>query len=193
LNSQLCSDKWGISSEIITIPREVWFLPRPRKINKYKGGFPAYFEKKLFELYPSEKILQPFGGMAEYGIRVDINPEVHPDVVGDAHKLWLYFKDNTFDFVLCDPPYSTDLSGKLYHTGEINWKKYTSEAVRVCKPGGYIALYHWLLSPRPASTRYDRIIVVITRIRHFARICAVFQKTRKGEQCKAPIKQATMF
>lgn len=159
----------------MTIPRELWYLPRPRRANKYKGGFPAHFEKKLFELYPSEKILQPFGGMAEYGVRVDIKPEVEPDYVGDAHNLEM-FEDNTFDFVLCDPPYSTDLSGRLYSTGKISWKDYTSEAVRVAKVGGYIGLYHWLMNPRPQGTKYDRIIVIITRIKHFARICCVFQK-----------------
>jgi len=34
-----------------TIENIVWILPRPRRKNKYKGGFPAHFEKKLFELY----------------------------------------------------------------------------------------------------------------------------------------------
>lgn len=159
----------------MTVPRELWYLPRPRRANKYKGGFPAHFEKKLFELYPSQKILQPFGGMAEYGIRVDINPEVKPDFVGDAHNLNM-FEDNTFDFVLCDPPYSVDLSGKLYGTGKIKWKQYTSEAVRVAKTGGYIGLYHWVMQPRPSGTVFDRIIVIITRIKHFARFCCIFRK-----------------
>ncbi len=158
----------------MTVPRELWYLPRPRRKDKYKGGFPLHFEKKLFELYPSEKILQPFGGMAEYGVRVDINPEVDPDVVGDAHSL--PFEDNSFDFVLCDPPYSTDLSGRLYGTGAISWSKYSSEAVRVAKPDGYVGLYHWVMQPRPKGTEFDRIIVIITRIKHFARFCCVFRK-----------------
>jgi len=58
-----------------TIENIVWILPRPRRKNKYKGGFPAHFEKKLFELYGwPKKILQPFGSMVEYGDRLDINP-----------------------------------------------------------------------------------------------------------------------
>jgi len=158
----------------MTVPRELWYLPRPRKVNRYTGGFPLHFEKKLFALYPVKDILQPFGGMAEYGVRVDTNLEVNPDIIGDAHNL--PFPDNSFDFVLCDPPYSTDLSGRLYGTGAIKESKYISEAVRVARTGEYIGLYHWRMMPRPKGTTYDRIIVIITRIKHFARICCVFKK-----------------
>ena len=158
----------------MSIPRELWYLPRPRK-DKYKGGFPLHFEKKLFSLYPSEKILQPFGGRAEYGIRVDMNTEANPDYCFNAHNL-RHFGDNFFDFVLCDPPYSNELSHSLYGTGKISYGEYTREAVRVCKPSGYVALYHTHLQPRPEGTSWDRIIVVITRVRHLARICGVFRK-----------------
>ena len=155
--------------------RELWYLPRPNG-SRYRGSFPLHFEKRLFQTYKPKIILQPFGGKAEYGIRMDINPEVEPDIVGDAHNM--PFLNNTFDFVLCDPPYSTDLSGKLYKTGQVKDSLYAKEAVRVCKLGGYVGLYHWVMQPRPKGTRYDRIIVIITRIRHHARFCCVFQKVK---------------
>jgi len=155
--------------------RELWYLPRPNG-TKYKGSFPLHFEKRLFSMYKPNLVLQPFGGKAEYGIRVDVNLEVAPDIIADAH--FLPFKDNSFDFILCDPPYSTDLSGKLYKTGPVKDKDYIKEAVRVCKIGGYVGLYHWVMQPRPKGTRYDRVIVIITRIRHHARFCCVFQKVK---------------
>lgn len=154
---------------------ELWHLPRPAR-NHYPGGFPLHFEKRLFEMYKPQSILQPFGGGALYGLRIDISRQENTDIVCDAHNL--PFKDESFDFVLCDPPYSTDLSGKIYHTGTIKEKKYQSEAVRVCKTGGHVGLYHWVMSPRPKGTRYDRIIVVIGRVRHHARICCIFQKVQ---------------
>lgn len=157
----------------MSVLRELWYLPRPNG-TKYAGGFPLHFEKRLFEMYKPVSILQPFGGKSEYGLRCDINPEVSPDIVCDAHHL--PFIDNSFDFVLCDPPYSTDLSGRLYKTGPVKDGQYIKEAVRVCKLGGHIALYHWVMPPRPKGTRFDRIIVIITRVRHHARFCAVFQK-----------------
>lgn len=163
----------------MTIPREVWYLPRPRRKNKYRGGFPAHFEKKLFELYGNpRRILQPFGGVAEYGFRVDINGKAYPDVVADAHNL--PFRDGTFDFVLCDPPYSDSFSERLYKTPSLNTRKWIAESVRVAKVGGYVALYHILLMSRPKPTRSDRIIVIITRPNHLARICRIFQKVTDG-------------
>ena len=168
--------------------RELWYLPRPNG-TKYPGGFPLHFEKRLFQIYKPAMILQPFGGKAEKGLRVDINPEVGPDIIADAG--FLPFKDESFDFVLCDPPYSTDLSGRLYKTGPVNEGKYIKEAVRVCKFGGYICLYHWVMPPRPKGTRYDRLIVIVTRIRHHARFCAVFQRvlTLFGDESKMAIKR----
>lgn len=158
----------------MTIPRETWWLPRPSK-SKYKGSFPLHFETKLFRLYPSMNILQPFGGMATVGKRCDINSEVKPDYVCDAHEL--PFPDNSdFDFILLDPPYSNDYSSELYGTGKLHKKKYVSEAVRVCKPGGFIAHYDIVLNPRPEGTNYDRIIIVLTRVYHKPRVCCVYKK-----------------
>ena len=153
-----------------------WVLPRPRRKNKYKGGFPMHFEKKLFELYKQPKrILQPFGGMAEYGERVDMNPGVKPDYIGNAHNMD-FLQDNTYDFVLLDPPYSCDLSGKLYNIGNLHYYKFVDEAVRVCKKGGFIAIYHWFITPRPEGTKYHRRIFIGLRIWHHVRVCTIFQK-----------------
>ncbi|HUV46160.1 MAG TPA: hypothetical protein VMW45_03725 [Dehalococcoidia bacterium] len=163
----------------MTIPIETWWLPRPSK-SKYPGSFPLHFESKLFQLYPVfpySRILQPFGGMALYGKRCDINPDTDPDYCCDAHNL--PFPNNSeFDFVLLDPPYSDDYAAQLYRTGKLHKKKYVSEAVRVCKPGGYIAHYDIVLNPRPEGTGFDRIIVVLTRMYHKPRICCIYKKDR---------------
>ena len=155
--------------------KELWHLPRPAR-NHYKGGFPLHFEKRLFEMYKPSTILQPFGGGALYGLKTDLNSQAVPDILADAHQL--PFKDNSFDFVLCDPPYSNDLSGRLYSTGILKEKIWTTEAVRVTKIGGHIGLYHWVMSPRPKGTRYDRLIVIAGRVRHHARFCCIFQKVK---------------
>lgn len=159
----------------MTIPRETWWLPRPRK-DKYQGGFPLHFEKKLWkELGEPEKILHPFGGRAEIGERVDINPDVNPDYIGDAHNLY-FIPDNSYDCTILDPPYSNEQAEKLYGTPKLKYKAYTSEAVRVTKPGGYICIYHWVLTPRPQGTRLVKVIVVITRVWHRPRVCCIYQK-----------------
>lgn len=161
--------------------RELWYLPRPRQVNKYRGGFPLHFEKRLFNTYRPSRILQPFGGKAEYGIRLDIKnvvqgEDIKPDIIADAHRL--PFRNNSFDFVLCDPPYSDEESSRLFGTGHINTKAFVAEAVRVTRIGGYVALYHRRMNSRPKGTIYDRIIVVLTRVNHSPRVCCVFQRVK---------------
>jgi len=160
-----------------------WVLPRPRK-TRYKGGFPLHFETKLIKelnIDPEKhKILHPFGGHAEYGIRIDINAEVNPDIVGDAHDLNM-FKDNEFDLVVLDPPYSDKYSKKLYGTGKLSFKKYTQEAVRVTKPSGYIVMYHYLATPRLKGTALVERIFMETRIWHKLRCVHVYKKI-EGER-----------
>lgn len=155
-----------------------WVLPRPNK-SKYRGGFPLHFEGKLNKLLnidpTKHKILHPFGGQAEFGIKVDINPEVHPDVVGDAHNLNM-FKDDTFDLVILDPPYSDKYSEDLYKTGKVKFGVYTKEAVRVCKAGGYIVFYHFYAAPTLKGTKFVKRILMETRLWHKARIVHVYQK-----------------
>ena len=170
----------------MTIENIVWVLPRPKR-NKYKGGFPLWFEEKLLTLFGfdykkedlKDKVLHMFAGMSKFGFRVDIKEEVKPDLVADCHELpddW----DNKFSMVILDPPYNDELSKTLYGTGAIKYKKYIAEAVRVTKPGGFIASYHWVMTPRPDGTNYHMRIFVGTRIWHRPRVCCIFQK----EECE---------
>ena len=103
---------------------------------------------------------------------MDINPEVNPDVVGDAHDL--PFEDNSFEVAVCDPPYSDEESAELYGTGPIKRKLWMQEAVRVASQ--YVVTYHVRLQPRPKGTFLVRVIVVLTKPDHAARICQVWRK-----------------
>lgn len=157
------------------IDTECWVLPRPSK-SKYKGSFPLHLEKKLWRvLGEPEKVLHPFGGMSEIGDRVDVNPEVNPTWIGDAHDMnWI--EDNTYDLVILDPPYDNEQAKILYGTKPLRYKTYVGEAVRVCKPGGHVAIYHWVMTPRPDETRLVKRIVILTRVWHRPRVCMIYQK-----------------
>ena len=156
-----------------------WVLPRPSK-SRYIGSFPLHFEKKLLRelgIDPQQdKILQPFGGKAEFGIRVDIRPEVKPDYLGDAHNLH-FFQDNTFDVVILDPPYNEDFNKRLYGlNGKLKFKKYTAEAVRVLKEKGWLVMYHYLATPRIEGTILVKRIFLETRVWHKLRCIHIHQK-----------------
>lgn len=66
-------------------------------------SFPPRVERHLRELTAGKKVLQQFGGMARWGVKIDIDPTTRPHVIADA---WLLpFKKNAFDVVIVDPPY----------------------------------------------------------------------------------------
>lgn len=173
------------------VPTIAWVLPRPSK-SKYPGSVPLHFEKKLLRHLgvdpATAKILQPFGGMGEYGIRCDLR-ETHPlaamhgdkviwkrpDYICDAHDL-SPFADNTFDLVFLDPPYSKEEAETIYAAPPPVYKRYIAAAVRVAKPGGFIASYNVVMTPRPDGTTYHSRIMLGTRVWHRLRACCIFQK-----------------
>lgn len=150
-----------------------------------------HFEKKLLRLLgltPQSRILQPFGGMGEYGLRCDLRRThpfaarfgaavrwMPPNVVADAHAL--PFASHSFDLVFCDPPYSTSEAAAIYGTPPIVFKRYIAEAVRVSKVGGFVCSYHVVMTPRPPGTTYHSRILLGTRTWHRLRACCVFQKS----------------
>jgi SAM-dependent methyltransferase len=166
------------------IPTECWTLPRPRPC-AYPGGWPLWFEQKLHRLLGNpEKTLNMFAGLSEKGVSVDLNASTLPTFVGDCHDLRaLGIEDDSFDLVLADPPYSDHESEWIYGTPPLRQSEWVREAVRVCKPGGFVALYHVRMLPRPEGTRLVHRVVVLTRVNHTARICMVYRK----ELAKQPL------
>lgn len=157
------------------IPTDTWVLPRPRP-DAYVGGFPLHFERRLWEvLGKPAKVLHPFGGPSEIGDFVDLNETTTPTWVGDAHDLH-FIDDETYDLVICDPPYSDEEAVVLYSTPPLRWGIWSSEAVRVCKVGGHVAVYLDRWPARPEGTKLVRRIVVLTRPLHRPRVCFVFEK-----------------
>lgn len=161
------------------IPTDTWVLPRPRP-DAYVGSFPLHFERRLWEVLGKPgKVLHPFGGLAEIGDFVDLNASTSPTFVGDAHDMH-FLEDDSYDLVVCDPPYSDEEAEILYSTPPLRWSVWSAEAVRVTRPGGYVAIYHVKQPPRPEGTRLVRRIVVLTRTWHAARVCFVFEKLAPG-------------
>lgn len=160
-----------------------WVLPRPSK-HKYPGSFPLHFEKKLLKLLgidpEKHSICQPFGGKAESGIRVDVNPETHPDYLWDAHDMKDLFDDNTFDLVILDPPYSNEQNERMYGSKKpLHWGIYTREALRICKPGGFLVIYHKLVTPSIPGAKLMKRILLATRTWHVLRCVHIHQKEMK--------------
>ena len=88
---------------------------------RYPGMFPKGYEKRMWRLLgkPSlDSILHVFGGKAKIGVRIDINSTVEPDYIMDAHNL--QFDDESFDVVICDPPFSDEDNANRYRNNGDN-------------------------------------------------------------------------
>jgi hypothetical protein len=159
-----------------------WFLPRP-KPDHYKGGMPLYAEEWLIELaqdilgHRKFVLLNLFCGMNKYGFRIDVNPEVNPDLLCDAHD---FSKNITvpFNCILADPPYSNEESKELYGAGKLRYKEWTAECDNVLEVGGLLMIYHKYIMPNPFPGRYEvaKRVFIGNRTYHLLRACVIYRK-----------------
>lgn len=175
----------GYNSETQTKKNIAWFLPRP-KPDHYKGGMPLYCEEWLINLAEDllEKkpvILNLFCGMNKQGFRIDIKPEVKPDLLCDAHHFSEKIGKQKFDLIIADPPYSTEEAEKLYNTPPLKYKKWTTECDKVLMPGGLLCIYHKYVMPNPNPEKYEVIkrVFIGNRTMHLPRV-AIFFKKKNG-------------
>ena len=142
------------------IYRDVWGLGPPN--NNYPGAFPRGLLAKVRRRWWGEKRLWLFSGShkdRDGGICVDIKPEVVPNIVADCEHL--PFKDESFTFVLADPPYSEEEARRLYGLKYCNMLKVMNEAARVCKSEGYVLLLHRLIPfHHPMSNSHFKRLIV---------------------------------
>jgi hypothetical protein len=107
----------------------------------YEGAFPNGFMKWVKQMgwWGEKRAYLCAGKVEDPGTTtVDIRPECKPTHLEDARKTTL--PNESFDWVMIDPPYSRELAKKLYGTDEhySSINEFTKEAARICKPGGLI-------------------------------------------------------
>lgn len=157
-----------------------WFLPRP-KPDRYKGGMPLYAEEWCLQLArdildnQDASILNLFCGMNKQGFRVDLKPEVSPDLVCDAHEISKHISQK-FDVIFADPPYSNDEAKKLYGTPKLRYKKWTSEATKLLNNPGLLIVYHKYVMPNPNPELFQVVkrVFIGNRIYHIPRVALYF-------------------
>lgn len=68
-------------------------------------AFPREVERLLADesVAIGKRTLHLYGGLAPFGVRLDMDPATHPDVLGNA--LYPPFQCKSFDVVIVDPPY----------------------------------------------------------------------------------------
>ena len=112
------------------------------------GGYPKGFMEWAAETMgcaDMNLILHLCSGSVVTGTRVDIRPGVNPDIVADCRHVPL--PDESFDFIMADPPYAESYAQNLYGTGESYPKpgEILKEAARLLRPGGKVGLLHFIV------------------------------------------------
>jgi ubiquinone/menaquinone biosynthesis C-methylase UbiE len=112
------------------------------------GGYPKGFvEWAMTQMGCTDPatILHLCSGSMRVGTTVDIRPETKPSIVADSRNVPL--PDDSFDFIMIDPPYSESYAENLYGTGTAYPKpgELLKEAARLCKTGGKIGLLHFIV------------------------------------------------
>lgn len=123
--------------------RDIWAMGN--SMSGYPGAFPNGLIPKIKRKWWGQNRLWLFSGgyKDKYAITVDIKGELNPSTIANCEVL--PFKDNSFDFVMADPPYSELESKELYGLPYMNVIKTINEMIRVCQPGGYILFLHRLV------------------------------------------------
>lgn len=173
----------GYKSPTQTEKNIAWFLPRPKK-DRYKGGMPLYAEEWLIQLakdilnVEEIQLLNLFCGMNKYGFRIDIKPEVTPDLLCDAHTFSEKLNGGRFNAIIADPPYSKEEARDIYGTPPLKYKIWTNECDKVLNDGGLLMIYHKYVMPNPNPNKYEVVkrVFIGNRTYHLPRVCIVFRK-----------------
>ena len=183
----------GYGAKSQTSKNIAWWLPRPTKY-KYPGGMPLYCEKWLIDLAKNilhlhnPRILNVFCGGCKYGFRVDLNPEVKPDLLWDIHRLTKKAMGE-FDIILADPPYSNTEVKEVYEAcpyiqnvkyPKLRYKVWAKECHKLLKPGGLFIIYHKRFMPPPTKDDYltAKRVFVGGKPNHTPRIAIFYKKKR---------------
>lgn len=154
--------------------------------NDYYGSYPSNYLERVMALFPDcDKILHIFSGTLDEsvkGTRVDINPDLEPDITGDVEELSNIVGDEKYHLIIADPPYSKEDAEK-YNCKMINRHKVLKECSKVLVDGGFVV---WLdqIVPMYSKKMFEHIgaILIIVSTNHRVRASLIFRKRNKKRE-----------
>jgi len=121
----------------------LWIMGNNYRTSGYYGAYPHGYLDRVLSMFPDARdILHVPSGSLPPGpyLRIDIRPEVQPDIVGDCHDLPALVGARRFDLVLADPPYSCE-DAEHYGRPMVKRNVMLRSCLDVCKQGGWVV---WL-------------------------------------------------
>jgi SAM-dependent methyltransferase len=167
----------------------VWYCGTAWQPVKLHGQYPPTFLKRALSLFPDAKdvLHVPSGTIEGHGVTVDrvVDEVRRPMIVADAAAL--PFRDESFDLVLSDPPYSREDSEK-YGCPPWPQKKAMAEARRVLRLGGHLGVLHvYYPSYRRKDWKLVGLIAVVTGFQRATRMFSIFEKLEPSRQEALPV------
>lgn len=148
---------------------------RPRAVF---GQYPAMLIPKILPWLQCERreVLHVCSGSLPQGegIRVDLRRDAHPDILADGRALPIL--DGSIAAVMIDPPYTAHYARDLYGTDYPRPKHLLTEAARVVRPGGRIAIVHHITPNPPKGTRLVKIFALSTGFGFPMRAITIYER-----------------
>ena len=143
------------------------------------GGYPKRFLGLAFEtlgVTDPARVLHLCSGSMRVGVTVDIRPEMHPTIVADARHVPL--PDESFDWIMADPPYSAEYARNLYGTEDVYPRpgQLLNEASRLLRPGGRVGILHFQVPVFRKPLRLVGVWGITTGLGYAIRAWSVFEK-----------------
>ena len=160
----------------------VWNIGNNYKGSGYHGSYPPSYLSRIMGLFPDvarSRTCHLFSGSLTSetpGLRVDINGELSPDVVCNAEELSEHVKNNHYDLILADPPY-TEEDALKYGNPMVNRNRVVKECYKVLRPGGYLCWMDMVL-PMYSKKEFKRVgeISISRSTNHRVRAVFIFEK-----------------
>jgi len=162
----------------------VWEMPNSRT-------FDIRCIKKLIGKYHADGVvsIDPFANLNKIAsITNDLDPDMGTTYNLDAMDFLKLFKDNSVDFVLYDPPYSTRQVSECYKkfgrtvnmqtTQASFWGNLKKEIARIVKPNGLVISFGWNSNGIGKTLNFEQleILMVAHGGIHNDTICTVERK-----------------
>lgn len=158
-----------------------WIMGNNYRVkSQYYGGYPAGYLRRVKALFPDkERVLHLFSGRVDTtafpGKTVDVNPDLKPDYVANAERMFnVPLQD--FDLVLADPPYSAE-DCEHYGTPMVNRNKVLEHLAGALEPGSHVV---WLDQVLPMYRKdqfsIEAVIGMVKSTNHRFRVVTVFKR-----------------
>jgi hypothetical protein len=159
----------------------IWIMGNNYTVkSEFYGGYPHGYLRRVKALFPDKQnVLHLFSGKVDTGIisgdTVDINPDLNPDYVADAHTLERVPLEK-YDMVMADPAYSVE-DCEHYGTPMVQRNKVLKTLGARLAPGTHVV---WLDQVLPMFRKdqfcIDGLIGMVKSTNHRFRVVVIFKK-----------------